>query len=209
MNHLFQFKTKTLTTHIDKNQVPWFNANEICEILGFKNARDAIANHVHEDDVAKRDTIDSMGRTQVSNFVNESGLYTLIFGSTKKEAKVFKRWVTSEVLPSIRKFGSYAMTPAAHQWLEINVQDVKAVAEDLAHVYKMREANYMNWVEQEKTTQLRLAQKHDQRMLDLEARVGALEVKVDVLTKGGEQNEREWAKIKAEGLGGMNFDYLH
>jgi hypothetical protein len=57
------------------------------------------------------DTIDSLGRTQRANHVNESGLYALILGSTKDAAKRFKRWVTSEVLPSIRKTGAYA-TPA-------------------------------------------------------------------------------------------------
>ena len=59
------------------------------------------------DDVQKMDTIDSLGRTQRANHVNESGLYSLILGSRKPEAKRFKKWVTSEVLPQIRKTGSY------------------------------------------------------------------------------------------------------
>ncbi|MGF6904639.1 phage antirepressor KilAC domain-containing protein, partial [Paraburkholderia sp. GAS348] len=61
------------------------------------------------DDVQKLDTIDSLGRTQHTNHVNESGLYALIFGSTKPEAKRFKRWVVGEVLPSIRKTGAYGV----------------------------------------------------------------------------------------------------
>ena len=60
------------------------------------------------DDVQKMDTIDSLGRTQRANHVNESGLYSLILGSRKPEAKRFKKWVTSEVLPAIRKTGSYS-----------------------------------------------------------------------------------------------------
>ena len=64
--------------------------------------------HVAEDDVGKRDTIDNLGRAQLTNHVNESGLYALILGSTLPSAKVFKRWVTSEVLPAIRKTGKYA-----------------------------------------------------------------------------------------------------
>lgn len=89
------------------NGEPLFNANDVCSALELANPRDAIAKHVDSDDVAKRDIIDSMGRTQQASFINESGLYALIFGSTKESAKRFKRWVTSEVLPSIRKTGSY------------------------------------------------------------------------------------------------------
>ena len=70
------------------------------------------------DDVARRDVIDSMGRNQVSNFVTEFGLYDLILGSRKKEAKEFKRWVTHEVLPSIRKTGGYYMTITREQYLD-------------------------------------------------------------------------------------------
>ena len=84
-----------------------FNANEICDALGYGNPRQAIDTHVHDDDVQKLDTIDTMGRNQVANFVTESGMYALIFGSTKDEAKKFKHWVTHDVLPSIRKKGFY------------------------------------------------------------------------------------------------------
>lgn len=63
-------------------------------------------------DVAKRDIIDSLGRTQSTSFVTESGLYALIFGSKLEGAKEFKRWVTSEVLPSIRKTGAYTAPKA-------------------------------------------------------------------------------------------------
>lgn len=109
MNQLspFKFENKTIRVVTDFAGIPWFAANEICEVLGFANPRDAVARHVDVDDVGKRDTIDSMGRTQSVNHVNESGMYALIFGSTKPEAKRFKRWVTSEVLPSIRKTGGY------------------------------------------------------------------------------------------------------
>lgn len=104
----FKFENKVIGAITDDAGNPWFNANEVCNALGFGNARDAIARHVDADDVGKRDTIDNLGRTQLSNHVNESGMYALIFGSTKPEAKRFKRWVTSEVLPAIRKTGSYA-----------------------------------------------------------------------------------------------------
>lgn len=85
---------------------PWFSANDICNILGFGNVRQALQTHIDEKDVQKLDTLTN-GGMQKTNFINESGLYSLIFGSTLPIAKEFKRWVTSEVLPSIRKNGYY------------------------------------------------------------------------------------------------------
>ena len=90
---------------------PLFCALDVCRALKYVNGRDAIASHVDEDDVVKRDAIDSLGRTQLTTFVNESGLYALIFGSKMEDALRFKRWVTSEVLPSIRKTGGYGIQP--------------------------------------------------------------------------------------------------
>jgi len=105
----FQFETHALRVQVDDASQPWFNANDVCEALQLGNARQALESHVDADDVQKMDTIDSLGRTQRANHVNESGLYALILGSTKDAAKRFKRWVTSEVLPSIRKTGAYAV----------------------------------------------------------------------------------------------------
>ena len=109
----FQFETHALRVQVDDAGQPWFNANDVCAALELANPRDALAKHVDSDDVAKRDIIDSLGRVQLASFVNESGLYALILGSTKDAAKRFKRWVTSEVLPSIRKTGAYSGTPVA------------------------------------------------------------------------------------------------
>jgi len=86
---------------------PMFCAVDVCRALGYANGRDAISKHCEQDDVAKCDTIDSLGRTQQVSFVTESGLYSLIFGSKLESAKQFKKWVTSEVLPTIRKHGAY------------------------------------------------------------------------------------------------------
>ena len=108
MHDLFRFENHQLRIQLGENNEPWFNANDVCEVLGYANSRDALSNHVDNDDVARGDTIDSLGRTQQANFINESGLYALIFGSTKESAKQFKKWVTKEVLPSIRKTGAYS-----------------------------------------------------------------------------------------------------
>ena len=88
-------------------QEPIFCAADICRALGYSNGRKAISDHCDEGDVTKRDTPTSSG-VQSMTFVNESGMYSLIFGSKLESAKQFKKWVTSEVLPSIRKHGMYA-----------------------------------------------------------------------------------------------------
>lgn len=86
---------------------PIFCASDICRALGYANGRKAIADHCDDGDVTKRDTPTPSG-TQTMTFVTESGLYSLIFGSKLESAKQFKRWVTSDVLPSIRRHGMYA-----------------------------------------------------------------------------------------------------
>ena len=91
-----------------KDDGPWFNAGDICAILDFGNSRQAVDSHVDQDDVQRLDVIDNIGRTQAANHVNEPGLYSLILGSRKPEAKPFKRWVTHEVLPAIARTGIYA-----------------------------------------------------------------------------------------------------
>lgn len=92
---------------VNKGSEPWFVGKDVASVLGFKNSRDAINTHVFEDDKGV-DSIDTLGGKQNMTMVNESGLYALIFGSRLKSAVKFKRWVTSEVLPSIRRHGVYA-----------------------------------------------------------------------------------------------------
>lgn len=91
---------------------PWFVGKDVAEALGYKNVRDSLARHIDSDD--KRDGVvihDSMGREQKPIIINESGLYSLILSSKLESAKKFKHWVTSEVLPTLRKTGSYAKVP--------------------------------------------------------------------------------------------------
>ncbi len=85
---------------------PLFIAQQVCSILGYKLARKAVADHCDPEDVCKVEMQTNGGR-QLVNCVNESGLYALIFGSKLPKAKQFKRWVTNEVLPAIRKQGAY------------------------------------------------------------------------------------------------------
>ena len=90
------------------NGEPYFVGKDVAEILGYANPRKAIIDHVDEEDKTDGVTIrDSIGREQNPVCINESGLYSLILSSKLPTAKKFKRWVTSEVLPSIRKHGAY------------------------------------------------------------------------------------------------------
>lgn len=106
MNEIFDFHGQDVRTVIINNE-PYFVGKDVAEILGYTNPRQALKNHVDEDDkgVSKCDT---PGGKQDLVIINESGLYSLILSSKLPQAKEFKRWVTSEVLPTIRKNGMYA-----------------------------------------------------------------------------------------------------
>lgn len=90
------------------NSEPWFVAKDVCEVLGIANHKDA-ASRLDEDERRGVGITDPIGRPQTVTAVSESGLYSLVFQSRKAEAKKFRKWVTSEVLPSIRKKGYYGI----------------------------------------------------------------------------------------------------
>lgn len=91
---------------VQVNGEPWFVGKDVATVLGYSNTRDAIARHVDEEDKAGVGIHDGSQMREVV-VVNESGLYSLVLSSKLPNAKKFKRWVTSEVLPSIRKHGAY------------------------------------------------------------------------------------------------------
>jgi len=93
---------------VEINNEPWFVGKDVAEVLGYSNPRKAIGDHIDDEDkgVTKCDTL---GGSQDLIIINESGLYSLILSSKLPTAKAFKRWVTSEVLPAIRKHGLYAI----------------------------------------------------------------------------------------------------
>lgn len=86
----------------------YFVGKDVAEILGYKNTKDALTRHVDNEDKDGVEIPDPMGRLQNTTVINESGLYSLILNSGLPNAKKFKRWVTSEVLPTIRQYGVYA-----------------------------------------------------------------------------------------------------
>ena len=91
---------------ITKDNETYFVGKDVAKALGFTNPRDAIATHVFDEDKGV-DTIDTLGGKQSMTVINESGVYALVFGSRLEAAKRFKHWITSEVIPSIRKNGGY------------------------------------------------------------------------------------------------------
>lgn len=101
---------------------PWFVGKDVAEALGYSNTRDALATHVSEED--KNTVVISDGKRGNPNqvVINESGLYALIFGSKLDSAKRFKHWVTSEVLPTIRKTGSYQKPMTVAEQIQLLAQ---------------------------------------------------------------------------------------
>ena len=107
MNEIFNFHGQEVRT-LTIDDEPWFVGKDVADILGYANSRKAIFDHVDEDDKTDGVTLrDAMGRNQNPIIINESGLYSLILSSKLAQAKEFKRWVTSEVLPAIRKQGGF------------------------------------------------------------------------------------------------------
>ena len=108
-----------ITSFIDKQQVIWFKGKDVAEILGYSKTRDALSKHVDNEDKKQIccrpqnvDANNSDVRGKYFTYINESGFYSLVLSSKLESAKKFKRWITSEVLPSIRKSGQYKMFDA-------------------------------------------------------------------------------------------------
>lgn len=140
MNELQIFNSEEFgeirTVTIDNE--PWFVGKDVATALGYSNTRDALATHVSEED--KNTVVISDGKRGNPNqvVINESGLYALIFGSKLESAKRFKRWVTSEVLPAIRKTGSYQKPMTVAEQIQLLAQGnvelkekIEAVNDDL------------------------------------------------------------------------------
>ena len=115
MSNLTIFKNEDFgdirTTLVD-NQ-PYFCLADVCRILDIKNVSDC-KDRLKKDGVVNNDVIDSLGRRQVANFINESNLYKCIFQSRQPYAEKFQDWVTEEILPEIRKTGSYSLVPKSY-----------------------------------------------------------------------------------------------
>lgn len=124
-----ELPVRTLTV----DDEPYFVGKDVANILGYSNTRDALNRHVDNEDkdVVKLDTL---GGKQNQTLINESGLYSLIFSSKLDSAKRFKRWVTSEVLPTIRKTGTYQVPSDPMQALELMFEATKQTKEEIESV---------------------------------------------------------------------------
>lgn len=109
---------------------PWMVGKDIAEALGYSKARNAIASHVDTEDKQEAPIQGTLGGTQGMTVINESGMYSLVIGSKLPGARKFKRWITSEVLPSIRKHGAY-MTPEKIEEVLMNPEFIIKLATEL------------------------------------------------------------------------------
>lgn len=128
------------------NSEPWFVGKDVADVLGYKNQNDALSKHVDGED---KDTIairDSIGRNRNTPIINESGLYSLVLSSKLPSAKKFKRWVTSEVLPTLRKTGQYQVKELSGSELMakalIEAQNVLAAKDKVIEEMKPKASYY-------------------------------------------------------------------
>lgn len=142
----FSFENSQVRT-LGTPDLPLFVAIDVASALGFQKPSNAVSQHVDSEDLIKQEITDKLGRAQTVNCVNESGLYALIFGSKLESAKRFKRWVTSEVLPTIRKTGRYeaqeTITPAEQRAIQVAVAArAKKTAANYQTIYRAIKAHY-------------------------------------------------------------------
>ena len=132
MNNLQSFTNEEFgeIRTVQVNNETYFVGKDVAESLEYNEPHKAIQRHVQEDDRMKHPVTDSTGREQETWVITESGLYALIFGSKLESAKRFKHWVTSEVLPAIRKTGSYEMEQYSPEMKAILMHDKKLVKMD-------------------------------------------------------------------------------
>lgn len=152
MNDLTTFSNpefgQVRTVEIDGT--PWLVGKDVAAALGYKNHKDALDRHVDAEDKRQSDEVvihDPMGREQHPTIINESGLYSLILSSKMPKAKAFKRWVTSEVLPALRKNGVYETVKAqqhieqledTNAQLNMAIQNVSNAKAELADIINLR-----------------------------------------------------------------------
>lgn len=125
---IFNFNGNNIRV-IDKDGEPWWVAKDVCEILELTDARKSVE-LLDEDERNIIPVMDSLGRPQNTYVVNEPGLYSLVLRSRKPEAKAFKRWITHEVIPAIRKHGGY-LTPQKVEEVLLNPDTIIRLATDL------------------------------------------------------------------------------
>ncbi|WP_381418563.1 BRO family protein [Staphylococcus hyicus] len=148
---IFNFEDLPVRT-LTVDDEPYFVGKDVAEILGYSKSRNAIAKHVDIEDKKDAPIRGSLGGTQKMTIINESGLYSLIFSSKLESGKRFKRWVTSEVLPTLRKTGTYQVPSnpmdalklmfEATEQTKTEVERVKADVTDLKENQRLDAGEY-------------------------------------------------------------------
>ena len=131
MNHLVTFNNPEFgeVRTVDIEGELWLVGKDVARALGYSNPRDALAKHVDDEDKGVSQIATPSG-IQEMTIINESGLYSLVLGSRKPEAKAFKRWITHEVIPSIRKTGSYTFDGTSKELQAIFMLDARTMEQD-------------------------------------------------------------------------------
>lgn len=137
MESLFpiNYNNKTIRT-INKKGDVWFVAKDVCEVLEISNYRDAVEKL--DDDEKGVGVSDTLGGEQSMIIISESGLYSLIFRSNKPEARVFRKWVTAEVLPAIRKTGKYYSQTKILELVDKAIEDIDDLQNYLSAIYGIK-----------------------------------------------------------------------
>jgi prophage antirepressor-like protein len=125
----FQFDSHDVRVLVHDSGEPWWVAKDVCDALGYGNHNQVIQRL--DDDEKGIHSLDTLGGTQQVSLVNESGLYNLVLGSKKPEAKAFKRWVTHEVIPAVRTTGNYRSMPVTPQVKDPAIQMIIDMAVQL------------------------------------------------------------------------------
>jgi len=130
---IFDFESQEVKMQVIDDE-PWFVGKDVAKILGYSNTRDALNRHVDSEDISSVVIHDGTSGNPLQTIINESGLYSLILKSKLPNAKKFKRWVTSEVLPAIRKTGSYQVPQDPMTALELMFEATKQTKEEVQEV---------------------------------------------------------------------------
>ena len=128
---IFNFEDLPVRT-LTVDEEPYFVGKDVADILGYSNSRKALLDHVDEEDKLTSRIV-TAGQNRNQTIINESGLYSLIFSSKLESAKRFKRWVTSEVLPQLRRTGTYSINPTIQE-LANNPELIKMLVEQIARL---------------------------------------------------------------------------
>ena len=183
---VFTFADTNLIAVMDSQGQPWFRANEICEILGYANPRQAVKKNCKPKGVSTRDTL-TEGGLQSATYISEGNLYRLIIKSRKPEAEAFEEWVMEDVLPSIRKTGGYYMTVTREQYLDW--------FDGYLHGPMTLRLEAQKAADEKETVRLQNKQKRldsKEEVNNLKERIAILERKIDRLRDGSMKAKEQW-----------------